>query len=77
MTLHELSDTYAASAEALHRRIVLLRAQLCQETDAEAAHSLSRRIAELEPLLRETRALWMLTAHYYDRGYHKNESYCF
>ena len=77
MTLQELSDAYAASAETLRGRILLLRVQLRQETDAEAARRLTRRIAELEPLLRETRARWMLTAHYYDRGYHKNESYCF
>ena len=34
-----------------------------------------RRIAELTPLLQETRELAALTAHYYDRSYHRHERY--
>ena len=33
------------------------------------------RIAELLPMLQETRTLATLTAHYYDTGYHKHEKY--
>ena len=75
MTLLELSVTYRASAQALRLRIAQLRAEKKVQTDPDAVRSLNRRIAELEPLLREARELAVLTAHYYDRGYHKNERY--
>ena len=75
MTLLELSVTYRASAQALRLRIAQLRAKKKVQTDPDAVRSLNRRIAELEPLLREARELAVLTAHYYDRGYHKNERY--
>lgn len=45
------------------------------EPDREAARRLQSRIAALDPLLREMRALTELTAHYYDRSYHKHERY--
>ena len=32
-------------------------------------------ITELTPLLQETRELAALTAHYYDRSYHRHERY--
>ena len=61
MTLLEMSAVYADSAAALRLRIAELRA-------------LRARIAALDPLLREARALAELTAHYYDRSYHKHET---
>ena len=76
-TLMELSVTYRASAEALCGRIAELRVERKRQTDPEAAYRLDRRIAELEPLLREARELAVVTARYYDRRYHKNEKYCF
>ena len=42
---------------------------------AESAAALRRRIAELTPLLQETRELAALTARYYDRSYHRHERY--
>lgn len=77
MTLMELSATYRTSAEALRRRIGELREESRVRTDPEAVRCLNRRIAELEPLLREARELAVVTARYYDRRYHKSEKYCF
>ncbi|WP_455582381.1 hypothetical protein [Dysosmobacter sp.] len=74
MTLLEMSAAYAESEAALRFRITALRAQARQQ-DPEAARALRARVAALDPLLREMRALAELTAHYYDRSYHKHESY--
>lgn len=75
MTLLELSVSYRASAAALHGRIAELRAAARAETDPEAARLLQRRMGELLPLWREMRELAQLTAHYYERGYYRNERY--
>jgi len=75
MTLFEMSFTYRDSAEAIYRRIADLRAQVRVEADPEASFRLRRRIDELTPLWKEARDLAALTAHYYDRSYHKNERY--
>ena len=77
MNLAELSMSYRVNADALYLRIFELRQRKRELSDLEQARRLDRRIAELEPLLREARELSALTAHYYDRGYHKNEKYCF
>lgn len=75
MTLLEMSREYRESAEIIHTRVVELRALARAQTDAEAARSLRRRVAELMPLWREMRELAILTGRYYDRSYHKNERY--
>ena len=75
MTLLEMSAAHAESEAALRFRITALRAQARQQQDPEAARALRARVAALDPLLREMRALAELTAHYYDRSYHKHESY--
>lgn len=77
MTLKELSVTYRSGAEALRRRIRELRQARRESRDPEEIRCLTRRIAELDPLLREARELAAVTAHYYERGYHKDEKYCF
>ena len=66
MTLLEMSAQYAYSAAAIRLRITELRAA-AKQADPETAQLLLRRIAELTPLLRESRELAFLTAHYYDR----------
>ena len=48
---------------------------LAQETDPEEIWHLKRRIAELTPMLSQMNDLEELTAHYYDRGYYRNEKY--
>ncbi|MET0016939.1 hypothetical protein [Oscillibacter sp.] len=77
MMLMELSFTYRTSAQMLRQRIGELREERERRTDPEEIRRLNRRIVELEPLLREARELAVVTARYYDRGYHKNEKYCF
>ena len=75
MTLLEMSAAYRRSAAAIHGRIVELRGLERAQEDPEAAFRLRRRIDELTPLWREARELAVLTAHYYDRSYHKHEKY--
>ena len=75
MTLLEMSVSYRNSAAAIHGRIVELRSLARDQTDPEEAIRLRRRIDELMPLWREARELAALTAHYYDRSYHKHEKY--
>lgn len=75
MTLRELSLCYEEAAGLLRDRIRQLRKQRLGEQDPEALWQLDRRIAELLPMLRQMRELADLTAHYYDRGYWRNEKY--
>ena len=74
-TLLEMSAVYADSAAALRLRIAELRAAMGALSDPEELRALRARIAALDPLLREARALAELTAHYYDRSYRKHEKY--
>lgn len=67
MTLLELSAQYASGAQAIRLRIGELRAAIRTEESPEQVWALRRRIAVLEPLLREARELAALTAHYYDK----------
>lgn len=57
------------------RRIGELRQAARELKDEEDRRLLRRRITELTPLLQETRELAALTAHYYDRSYHRHERY--
>lgn len=75
MTLRELSRSYRAAAEPLRARLSQLRRELAAATDPEEIWHLKRRIAELTPMLTEMNELAELTAHYYDRGYYRNEKY--
>ena len=75
MTLMELSVQYEDSAAAIRGRIAQLRIAEQEQADADAARALRLRIEALVPLLREARELAVLTAHYYDRSYHKHERY--
>lgn len=68
MTLKEMSKCYEAAA-------VPLRARLKQAENPEEIWHLKRRIAELTPMLTQMNELAELTAHYYDRGYYRNEKY--
>ena len=75
MTLQELSICYEEAAVPLRRRLSQLRKLLAEETDPEQVWHLQRRIAELTPMLTQMNELADLTAHYYDRGYYRNEKY--
>ncbi|MBE6957531.1 MAG: hypothetical protein E7447_00060 [Ruminococcaceae bacterium] len=75
MTLQEMSREYEASAALLRARLRQLRQQLAKSDDADEIWHLKRRIAELTPMLTQMNELAELTAHYYERGYYRNEKY--
>ena len=75
MTLQEMSREYEASAALLRARLRLLRQKMAEEDDPEEIWHLKRRIAELTPMLTQMNELAELTAHYYDRGYYRNEKF--
>ena len=75
MKLQELSGQYSVDAQRFAARIRRLEEELQQTTDTAQAYRLQRRIAELQPLLRQSRALAQLTQHYYDRGYQRHDVY--
>lgn len=75
MTLLELSQQYAHSAHLLRMRIRTLRQMARAAEDEETRKRLHRRIADLQPMLSQCRQLQLLTAHYYERSFHRNERY--
>lgn len=75
MTLAELSPSYEYAAQLLRDRLRLLRQALQQSEDPDEIWHLKRRIAELTPMLSQMNDLAELTAHYYDRGYYRDERY--
>lgn len=75
MTLQELSLCYEEAAIPLRRRLRELRQALALEEDPEKIWQLKRRITELTPILTQMNEMAELTAHYYDRGYRRNEKY--
>ena len=75
MTLEEISVCYEQAAVPLRRRLHELREMLASARDPEEIWHIKRRIAELTPMLTQMNELAELTAHYYDRGYYRNEKY--
>ena len=75
MTLREMSACYEAAAVPLRNRLRELRQALAVCDDPEEIWHLKRRIAELTPMLTQMNELAELTAHYYDKGYYRNEKY--
>ena len=75
MNLQQLSQDYDDAAGRLRQRLAHLREDLASETDPEIRFSLKNRIAQLTPMLTEMNELKNLTAHYYDRGYYRDEKY--
>jgi len=75
MSLSELSTGYEESARLLRQRLKELRTAFRDTNDPEEKWHLQRRIAELTPILTQMNELAELTAHYYDRGYWRNEKY--
>ena len=75
MTLLELSAQYEKSAQLLRVRLSELRRQKKMAEDRQELFWLERRMAELSHMLLQTNELATLTAHYYERGYYRNESY--
>lgn len=75
MTLKELSVCYEEAAVPLRVRLRQLRQALEIATDPDEVWHIKRRIADLTPMLTQMNELAELTAHYYDRGYYRNEKY--
>ncbi len=75
MTMYELSQEYRAHADALKLRIAELRRILPELTDEGEQRLMEDRIRTLTIMWREARDLAVLTEHYYERGYHRNEHY--
>ena len=75
MTLRELSGGYRAAAQPIRARLRELRIEMKTERDAERMFWLKRRTAVLTEMLRQMNELAELTAHYYERGYYRNEKY--
>ncbi len=75
MTLQEISLEYAETARQLSALLRTLRQRLRSATDPEEAWRLRQRIATLSQILTQTRELCQLTAHYYERGFWRNEKY--
>ena len=75
MTLAELSRSYEAAARPLRKRLQELRRQISRSNDPEEIWHLQQRIKDLTPMLTEMNELAELTAHYYDRGYWRDEKY--
>lgn len=67
MTLLEMSRQYAADAVIFDQRIRYLQQRALAETDDEQRRQLLLRITELRPLLRQSRTMAYVTAHYYDK----------
>lgn len=75
MTLKQMSREYEASAVLLRKRLRQLRQELAATADKDEIWHLQRRIAVLTPMLTQMNELADLTAHYYERGYYRNEKY--
>lgn len=75
MTLTELSRCYEEAARPLQVRLHQLRTDLAAAEDPESIWQLKRRISELTPMLTQMLELAELTAHYYDRGYYRDQKY--
>lgn len=75
MTLLELSVQYRHQADILKGRLKQLNTLLRQTKDQNERDRLCDRIRNLSILYREARALAVLTARYYERGYHRDERY--
>ena len=75
MTLAQISRDYETAAQLLRLQLRQLRQQLKAAQDPEEIWHIQRRISELTPILTQVNELAELTAHYYDRGYWRNEKY--
>ena len=75
MTLYQMSFVYREDAVRFRMRITALRQKARAAATKEEARQLSRRIADLQMLARQSRELAELTQHYYERGYYCDERY--
>ena len=75
MTLYQMSFVYREDAVRFRMRITALRQKARAAETKEEAQQITRRIADLQLLARQSRELAELTQHYYERGYYCDERY--
>ena len=75
MTLYQMSFVYREDAVRFRMRITALRQKARAARTKEGAQQITRRIADLQMLARQSRELAELTQHYYERGYYCDERY--
>lgn len=75
MTLLELSGQYRAEETLLRERIALLEKLFARTDDPDARLLLSARLRVLNAMRRDMRDMAVLTARYYERGYHRSAHY--
>lgn len=75
MRLAALSEGYLQSALLLRARLSQLRREVRACPDAQGRAALRHRIAVLAAMQAQCYELAGLTAHYYERGYWRNEKY--
>lgn len=75
MTLEALSDGYLHAALLLRHRLSALRRALRDAPNAQERATLRHRIAVLTAMQTQCYELAALTAHYYEKGFYRNEKY--
>lgn len=75
MKLAALSEGYLDAALLLRARLSQLRQAVKCCPDAQGRAALRHRIATLSAMQTQCYELAELTAHYYERGYFRNERY--
>ena len=75
MRLEELSEGYRQAALPLREKLRLRRLALKAESDPRRRADLRHEIALLAGIMTQCRELAELTAHYYERGFWRNEKY--
>lgn len=75
MKLAELSEGYLQAALLLREKLRLLRQELKGADDPQRRAVLRHEIALLSGIMTQCRELAELTAHYYERGYWRDEKY--
>lgn len=73
--MRELSEGYRQAALLLREKLRLLRLSLKASDDAQQRAALRHEIALLSAIMTQCRELADLTAHYYERGYWRNDKY--
>ena len=75
MRLCELSEGYRLAAVPLRKKLRLLRLELKQADELSERAALRQEIALLSGIMTQCRELEELTAHYYERGFYRDEKY--
>ena len=75
MKLAELAPGYRAAGALLRPQLRALRRTLAESSDAQERAALRSQIAALSTIYTQCRKLAELTAHYYERGFYRNEGY--